>query len=325
MGRLLPLVALVLGLVAAVSQAAAQPSVDDAEQTAVEPEESLLKRKAQRLVDEGVALMSESDHGEALKKFRAAYELYPSVKLALNIGTALRHLGREAEAARSYEQYLAHPEAEPAVSARLVEILHEIDQRVGWLTIELRERAARVTLDGERVRGLHEEVTLRVDPGSHSLVAELAGRPATVQHFDIEPKQKLHLELSIAKPGEAPPEPVDAQSIVGWSMVGLGGAGVIVGAVVDIVAYATASDAQAQCHSSGSLAGYCTQEGADQMAEAHTQSVVGTTMLVIGGAVAVGGLVVVFTSSPDDGGEGDGIQVAGLVGPAPMLVLSTRW
>ena len=66
------------------------------------------------------------------------------------------------------------------------------------------------------------------------------------------------------------------------------------------------------------------------MADAHDQSVAATTTLLIGLAVAGGGLVVALTSPDDDGSQdGDvkdaGPKVAAVIGPAPGLSMVMRW
>lgn len=273
-----------------------------------------LKQKAQDLLTEGNALAREGDFGAALTKFRTAHELYPSPKLLLNIGTSLRHTGRYAEAAETYEIYLAHPEAEPARTDEVRGLIDELDQLVGRLEVTVSDSDARVSLDGHTLRRLGRE--LRVDPGRHTLVAEKAGREPTVRHFTVAPKQLARVDLIIAEPGEPPPEPTPVRAIVGYGVAGLGGAAMIVGGIIGAVALGTKSDADDQCADSGEFSGYCNPEGSDLSDDARAQGAAATTVFILGFATFATGLAVAITA-PD---PSDDVQVS--IGPGSVRL---RW
>ena len=135
------------------------------------------KAEAIKLLAEGNALTNDGDYVEALEKFRAAYAMYPSPKLLLNIGTMLRQLGRNVEAAAVYEQYLRDPEAEVPQVELLNRTLDEIDSLVGHLRITVSPRDAAVSLDGKPIDMSPEVVEVRVEPGTHKVVAEKKGFP----------------------------------------------------------------------------------------------------------------------------------------------------
>ncbi len=271
-----------------------------------------LKQKAQELLTEGNALAREGDFGAALTKFRTAYELYPSPKLLLNIGTSLRHTGRYAEAAETYEAYLAHPDAEPARTREVEGLVDELDQLVGRLEVTVSDPDARVSLDGHTLRKLGRE--LRVDPGRHTLVAEKAGREPTVRHFSVGPKQLARVDLIIAEPGEPPPEPTPVRAIVGYGVAGLGGAAMIVGGIIGAVALSTKGDADDHCAESGPFAGYCNAEGTELSDEARAQGVAATTVFILGFATFATGLAVAITA-PD---PNEDVQVS--IGPGSVRV-----
>ena len=64
------------------------------------------KEQARELLREGNALLSAGDFSSALEKFRAAYAKFASPKILINMGTALRSIGQEVEAAAVYERCL---------------------------------------------------------------------------------------------------------------------------------------------------------------------------------------------------------------------------
>src|SRR6188472_1581404 len=74
---------------------------------------------AKALVQTGVRLLDAKDYLGALATFKEAYSRYPSAKILLNIGTTLRLLGRDAEAANTYQRYL---ESKDADTARSIEV-----------------------------------------------------------------------------------------------------------------------------------------------------------------------------------------------------------
>ncbi len=89
------------------------------------------KADAKVLVQSGVKLLKQKDYLGALAVFRDAYQRFPSVKLLLNIGTTLKLLGRNAEAANAYQRYLDDPEADPARVSEVGDVLSTLDRVLG--------------------------------------------------------------------------------------------------------------------------------------------------------------------------------------------------
>ncbi len=272
-----------------------------------------LKAKAQELLSDGNKLAAAGDYGLALVKFRTAYELYPSPKLLLNIGTSLRQIGRNAEAAETYETYLDHPEADADRADELRDILDDLDALVGRLNVTVKERGARVSLDGKILRDLGDGA-IRVDPGEHTLTAEKSGRPATVRHVRVKANQTLDVELSVE---ELPPaeEGPDARTVIGYTLIGLGGAAVLVGSIIGGVALGTKGEADDRCSAEGEFTGYCSEEGSDLLKSSRTEGVAATATLIAGFAVALGGFALVFSTLGDDE---DDVEVG--VGPGSLVV-----
>lgn len=258
-----------------------------------------LKHKAQILLSEGNELARIGDFGTALVKFRTAHELYPSPKLLLNIGTSLRHVGRLAEAAATYEQYLEHPESDPGRQLQLRKLLTELQKHVGTVELRTFEADVRVSIDGHMVTPIDRTLVVRVDPGRHTVVAEKPGRPATVRHVTVEARQTAMVELVIAKPGEAPPEPLQTRKILGYTLAGLGGVGIITGGILGVVALNTKADADEHCPSTGRYRGLCSAEGADLNEQARALGVGATVTFITGFVFAAGGLAVAFAPTDD--------------------------
>src|SRR5512141_1991813 len=74
---------------------------------AASAEDEGARAAARVLAQEGAQLFEKNDLPGALDKFKQAYDKFPSPKLFLNIGQALRGLGRNVEALAAFERFLA--------------------------------------------------------------------------------------------------------------------------------------------------------------------------------------------------------------------------
>ena len=287
------------------------------------PGEAERKAQAQALLSEGNQLAAEGEFGEGLDKFRAAYELFPATKLLLNIGTSLRHVGRNAEAAATYEQYLGQPDADPRRLDELHRILGEIDQLTGRIRLELPDKDARVHLDGRALSAEAWSKPLRVDPGEHTLVVEKPGYVTIVRTVSVKMREELKLALTLLKPGQAPPVVIEAgagntQRVVSYVLGGVGIAGLAAGAIFGGLALDTNSRAADHCMADNPSV--CDADGASLGSTATTQGTLSTVFLIAGGALAVTGVVVWLTAPSDEAPVEPGApSVALVLGPASGL------
>ena len=285
------------------------------------------KVQAQALLSEGNRLLAEADFNAALDKYRAAYELFPAAKLLINIGTVLRHLGRNAEAADTYERYLSHPEADPGRGDELKRILREIDQLTGRVRIALADRDAHVRLDGKSLSAGEWSKPLRLDPGEHTVVAEKAGFVTVVRTVTLKMRDDIQLPIVLLKPGQAPPVIIEAgagdtQRVVGYVLGAAGIAGLGAGAIFGGLALSTDADAADHCMADNPSV--CDTEGASLGETARTQGTLSTVFLIAGGALLATGFVVwIAAPSADDAVEG--ASAALVVGPGPGLGVVGRW
>ncbi len=145
------------------------------------------KVDAKALVQSGVKLLKQKDYLGALAVFRDAYQRFPSVKLLLNIGTTLKLLGRNAEAANAYQQYLDAPDADPARRAEVNDVLATLDRVLGRLELGVSAPKAgagastaaapslEVSVNGGEWLPLSRAKLWRVDPGPYKVAARQAG------------------------------------------------------------------------------------------------------------------------------------------------------
>lgn len=187
---------LVVALLGASVLAHAQPAGD--------------KTDAKALMQSGVKLLDAKDYLGALAVFRDAYARFPSSKILLNIGTTLKLLKRDADAANVYQRYLDAADADPKRVPEVKRILADIDRAVGTLAITATPADAEVQIGDEWLHGA-ALAAVRVAPGSIVLHARAP------KHKDLEravtaaagAKQVVALALdAIPDPVVAPPAPV---------------------------------------------------------------------------------------------------------------------
>jgi len=262
------------------------------------------KERARKLLKEGVRLIGEADYAAALERFKRAQQLYPSPKLLINIGTTLRYLGNNAEAARAYEAYLVHPKAQPKRKAELKRILGEIDLVVGKLTIRLFESSVSVRLDGRLLQPRGSRIEVRVAPGEHTIVAEKLGKLPAVRNVTLSARQQLVVELRLDDSSGGQPKIVivekaaSAQPIVGLAIAGVGLAGLGLAAAFGVLAADADKEAAARC--ANTAPSLCDEAGAALGDTAVTRATVSTVSFVLGGATVVAGATV-FLTSPREG------------------------
>jgi hypothetical protein len=158
------------------------------------------REKARQLIDEGVAKYDAGDYHAALDKFRAAYQTFPSPKIMLNIGSALRRLGREAEAADIYTRFLSEAaqrsdiDDERKRAAR--EALAELTPRLARLRMQAQPIGATLTLDGKPVTSTTGGF-IYVAPGTHTVGAISPDYAAKSIVIEIAANEEKKVELML--------------------------------------------------------------------------------------------------------------------------------
>lgn len=111
-----------------------QPPVPAPTPTPPQSDADRARAEAQALVTEGVAALDKAP-ATALDRFQRAYAVFPSPKVLVNTGAALRKLGRLADACNVYQRYLDDPGADSTRRAELQTFLAETDPKVGLVTV----------------------------------------------------------------------------------------------------------------------------------------------------------------------------------------------
>jgi hypothetical protein len=284
-----PLRARPLALVLALSVALASPRA--------RADEAAEKLEAQKLLTLGNAAANDGDYVTALKSFQAAYLRYKSPKILLNIGTTQRQLGRNVEAAVTYEAYVKDPQADPARARDLERILGEIDAVVSRLRVEVNRPDVTVRLDGRELAGFVSGAVLRVEPGEHTIVAEHPGLPPAVATVRLHPREEHKVSLMVVAASTrtvvVERRVAGPQRTIGVVIGGVGLAGLAAGAAAGVAAVVENGGAHKHCYQAGAA---CDQQGADQGASAKTAATVSTIALAAGGGLLVTGVILFFTA-----------------------------
>jgi hypothetical protein len=221
------------------------------------------------LFREGRTLLAEGRSEEACAKFRESLALRRSPGTLLNVGNCLEASGDLTGAFSIFDETLSLARAEPDPqksevwsSAARAE-LDALGPRIPRLVVApLSEPGASVALDGAAFSAFGVEQ--RLNPGHHRLVATRTGRSPLEHEFDLVERQQLVITLpSLAPaPGAEPvavltPPPAPSQraraeaasesTIVPWTIVGVGGAVLVAGAITGVVAANQASDLKREC------------------------------------------------------------------------------
>lgn len=224
--------------------------------------------------------------------------------------------GRIAFRAKRYEEAILRWQEsyalsnEPLILWNIANAFEELDQpaeALGYLQewaphakpeeeAELKERIARLE---KAVEALPPEPSPSTDPG---------GGTVDVDVPDAEPQD------------DGPP----TVQVAGWAMVGIGGAAVVTGVVLDVVAAGMRPDSDALCRDiDGDL--LCRTAGRDDISNSNTLALAGDVTWIVGGVVAATGLTLALVSmlgdaetpSKDDTDEATRLRVHPVIGAAP--------
>jgi hypothetical protein len=255
---------------------------------------------------------------------------------------------RQLKAARA-KLVLCSAESCPAeVRAECSVRVPEIDASMPTVVFDAKDAAGttlfavKVKMDGNVLAERLHGSALPIDPGEHTFIFEVAGRPRVEKHLMIFEGEKLRRERvefeAIAAPNPAPPapapitvvksetpepapgpaakSPLSKGKIAGLVLAGVGVAAAGVGVAYSFVAVSRRDTATGICP------GDCnTKEGVEAWNRANTAGDVATGALIVGAAGIVSGVVVwLLAKPPADGAPASQVSF----GPGGVH-LTGRW
>lgn len=273
---------------------------------------------AAALYERGLADMLAGKLSSACPALAESYRLDPLPGALFTLAECEGKVGRFATAVARYEEYLAtyaRLSAKEKAGQKGRNKLAETARRkllpsVPTVTIQLPASApegTRVLRDGVLLNAPALGVPLPIDPGDHVLTTQVPDGPEHEQRFSIAAgaKQEILLELVMSKPGDAGAKPSKASAEVSaepprqahsrWLTYvgfGLGGAGVIAGAVTGAISWSKTSDIKDAC-----AANQCPESRSADIDSAQTWATVSNVSFIVGAAGIGVGIVSLLTRS----------------------------
>jgi tetratricopeptide (TPR) repeat protein len=180
-------------------------------ETVAVADEPASKEEARVLVQEGVGLLNGKDYRGALARFNAAYAKFPSPKILLNIGTTLKALGRDSEAANTYQRYLDDRDTDPARKDEIDAILADYDRKLARIALAVNPEDAEVQINLGEWMPAYRATLWRLAPGSFSIKARRTGYAPAERRGDAA--IGTHTEVSINLIEEPPEEELEVVNL----------------------------------------------------------------------------------------------------------------
>ncbi|MBI4705825.1 MAG: tetratricopeptide repeat protein [Deltaproteobacteria bacterium] len=265
---------------------------------------------ARQLAQEAQQALDAKDYAAAADRFKRAESLYHAPTLLLGLARAYVGLGKYVAAREAYNKVVREklgPDASKpfreAVEAARTEVVG-LDAKIAWVTIEVEGPTdPAVTLDAEAIPTASLGVRRAIDPGEHVVRASAPGYVAREQKLAVDAGGSQQVKLTLQpdpnanRPAAAPvatPGPDTGGGggtlrLLGFVSLGVGGAGLIAGAVTGALAMDKHSELESACSN-----GICSPDEEATLDGYHTLGTISTVGFVAGGVLAAGGLALVL-------------------------------
>lgn len=305
------------------------------------PVDDATRAAARSIAEEALARFDRGDHQGALTLFDKADALVQAPTMGIMAARCLEKLGRWVEAT---ERYLAVSRApldaganeaqRNAVKAAEVE-RDALLPKIPALVVVVEGEGARpveVTIDGKSVPAALLGMKRPTDPGRHRIEAR-RGSESVTREVVLDPGASVTVNLrlgsggsAVMPPGPPAPPPADSRSSgsamrgVGFAFIGLGGAGIVTGAILGGLAIS----ARGNLDESGCKEGMCPRTVEDDVSRYNTLRLASGGALIAGLVVAAGGvtLAVLAPSGPKPASEA---RWEPWVGPGTAGVRGVFW
>lgn len=272
------------------------------------------KAAARQLTVEGYDALEKKDYAGAAERFTRADTLFHAPTITLGLARAYVGLGKLASAQEAYSKVTHEtipPNASAAFTNAVADAQRELDAlrpRVPTVILNVKgPKAPTLTLDGAEVPSAVIGVKMPLDPGKHVIRASAPGFAPAEAALTIAEGKTVTLTLEMV-PGAAPPPataptqdaPADGgkPSVlkpIGFAVLGVGAAGIIVGGITAGLAAGKHSSLVKQCPD-----GHCAPSLQPKLQSDvdgyHTLSAVSSASFIAGGVLAAGGLILALTA-----------------------------
>ncbi|HEX4448237.1 MAG TPA: hypothetical protein VH044_15925 [Polyangiaceae bacterium] len=288
---------------------------------------------ARALGQEGQQAFENKDYPTAEDRFRRADKMVHAPTLMLGLARALTAEGKFVEAQESYNRIIREglPAGAPDVFKRALDDakkeVETVAPKVAAVTITVKAAGGadipepQVVLDEHPINSASLGVRRAIDPGAHVLRATAEGYKAGELRFSVTEggavDEPLTLEKDLsapavattvapaptATPGAAPADvgsqPSSTRKMLPWIAFGVGGAGLVLGAVTGGLALGKHSTLSNEC-----TGGSCPPSAHDDLSSYHTMGILSDVGFIVAGVGVAAGFVLFFTepkSTPTTG------------------------
>lgn len=298
---------------------------------------------ATSLFNDGRAAAKAGNYQVAREKFEAAFKLDPAPGTLLNLADCDEHLGHILEAVKNYRLAAAAFPAKDPRRPYAVKKVAETEKKIAHLSLSLPADLpadATVLRDGVAVpRGAAAD-SVEVDPGAHEAKIVAAGHKEAAANIVLAEGETKTLSLALGPAETAASTNVEApkniysdartppgsfQKTAAYGAIGVGAAGIVVGAVTGFVALSAAStykegkdSGDCVVPAGGTAARCASSRYVDAFDRAGTFSTVSTVAWIAGAVIGAGGVVLLVTAPRGEAPKGSAsatLGVAPVVGP----------
>ena len=244
-------------------------------------------------------------------------DLDPGVGTLLYLADCYQQLGRTASAWATFRDasYMARDrkdEREPIA----VESAQALEPRLSYLTLEVTAQegvALEIKRDGKLIPEAVWNAAIPVDPGPHTVEVNAPGKKPWSTAITIAegPRQQSVVIPTLEDAPLPPPAPLSpppaeqrraqgpsTQKTVGWTLLGVGSAGLITGGVLALLARGNDSDADAECRPD--RRGLCNPAGVELGESAQTKATWAGISAGVGLAALGTGVTLLLTAAPSE-------------------------
>ena len=273
------------------------------------------KETARGLVRSGRAKKKKGELDAAIEDFAAAHAIMNVPTTGTELGKAQLDAGMLVEALDTLLGVVRLPKArfEPRAFRRArkeaEKLAKDLPPRIPAVVIELEGEGAdgaSVTVDGKEQRAELLGAPIKLNPGTHEIVATSSDGVEDRDSVDLQEGMTREVSLRL-EPPEAAPEPSGGDETGGddtminpvvWVGFGLAGAGVIVGSVTGALAMSKYGAVAPQCQNN-----QCPPETHGDLDSGKTMGTVSTVSFIVAGVGAAAGVVGLFF--PLESGDAD--------------------
>jgi hypothetical protein len=258
---------------------------------------------SEALFQKGLDDMEAGKLETACPAFAESLRMDPRAGTLFTLAECYAKDGKTASAVTRYEEYLltysrmtADQQAKQVGREKVAaEQRDRLKPTVPRLTIRLEEGSPADTIvkrDDTVLNGPSLGIPLPVDPGEHTVSAQIPGGPVTTQTFQLAAGEQKEITLKVEVATTTTVSTTTAGRLAGIALGGTGLAGLIVGAIAGGVVLGT--DLEGRCDLETKQC--ADAEALEEVERAQTIGIVSTVGFVAGGAMLATGLVVFFTA-----------------------------